>query len=292
MNKLLLKKELTWKKLIIFSILIGIYTGIMAMIPITENTSFRDISISFEWWILFGIIVILNSKSNFDSALKCFVFFLISQPIVYLVQVPFQNLGFGIFMYYERWFKWTLLTLPMGYIGYYMKKNDLLGILILSPMLLFLGFHSYTFFKEVINYFPNHLLSFIFCFVTMYLYVTNIIKEKKIKNIGYGISILILLIVITLNILPNLNKNVNYTTTIKCNSEELVFDDTFNTYLDDDSYGKVEIQKEQDSENTYCIYATFSKTGTTKLYIEKEDVKHIFDLKIERNTYSINKIED
>ena len=60
----------------------------MALIPITADTSFRDIAIKFECWILFGIIIICNSKNPKDSALKCFVFFLISQPLVYLIQVP------------------------------------------------------------------------------------------------------------------------------------------------------------------------------------------------------------
>ena len=89
----------------------------------TKDTSFRDIAGSLEWWVLFGIIIITNSKSPTDSALKCFVFFLISQPLVYLVQVPFSPMGFGLFNYYTYRFILTLFTLPMGYIGYYIKKE-------------------------------------------------------------------------------------------------------------------------------------------------------------------------
>ena len=74
MKKLFGEINLTWKKLIIFAIITGIYTAIMAMIPITKETSFRDIAIQLEWWILFGIIIITNSKSHLDSALKCLVF--------------------------------------------------------------------------------------------------------------------------------------------------------------------------------------------------------------------------
>ena len=96
--------DLTWKKLILSAIIIAIYTAFVAVIPITKNTSFRDISATFEWWILFGIIIICNSKSNLDSALKCFVFFLISQPLIYLFQVPFSWLGCGLFSYYNYWF--------------------------------------------------------------------------------------------------------------------------------------------------------------------------------------------
>ena len=78
--------NLTWIKLIIFSIIAGAYTALMALLPLAKDTSFADITISFEVWILFGILIIMNSKSALDSGLKCFVFFLISQPLVYLIQ--------------------------------------------------------------------------------------------------------------------------------------------------------------------------------------------------------------
>ena len=78
LNKLFGSIDLTWKKLITFAIIAGVYTGVMAILPIAKDTSFADITISFEVWILFGIFIIMNSKSAKDSALKCFVFFLIS----------------------------------------------------------------------------------------------------------------------------------------------------------------------------------------------------------------------
>ena len=88
--------ELTWPRVIAAALIAGAYTGLMAMLPITKDTSFRNIAISFEGWILLGVLIIMNSRSPLDSALKCFVFFLISQPLCYLVQVPFSSLGWGI----------------------------------------------------------------------------------------------------------------------------------------------------------------------------------------------------
>ncbi len=41
-----------------------------------------------------------------------FFFFLISQPLIYLLQVPFSSMGFELFIYYKYWFIWTLLTIP------------------------------------------------------------------------------------------------------------------------------------------------------------------------------------
>ena len=108
--------DLTWKKIIIFAIIAGIYTAIMSMLPIVKDTSFSDITVTFEIWILFGIFIIMNSKSAKDSALKCFAFFLISQPLVYLIQDVINRSNLFV-TYYRFWFIWTIATIPMGFIG-------------------------------------------------------------------------------------------------------------------------------------------------------------------------------
>ncbi|MBQ2472778.1 MAG: hypothetical protein II512_00725, partial [Lachnospira sp.] len=97
--------NLTWPKLIIMAIILGVYTAIMAMLPIAKDTSFSDLTVSFEVWIFLGIFIIMNSKSPKDSALKCFIFFLISQPLVYLVQdiIKHSNL---FNTYYRFWVLW------------------------------------------------------------------------------------------------------------------------------------------------------------------------------------------
>ena len=115
LNKLFGGIDLTWKKLIIFAIIAGIYTAIMAMLPIAKDTSFSDLTARFEVWILFGILIIMNSKSAKDSAMKCFVFFLISQPLVYLVQDVINHSNLFI-TYYRYWFMWTIATIPMGFV--------------------------------------------------------------------------------------------------------------------------------------------------------------------------------
>ena len=146
--------NLTWPKLIVSAIAAGILTAVIAMIPELRYTSFNAITVTLEVWILFGIIIIMNSRSDIDSALKCFVFFLISQPLVYLIQVPFNAYGWGIFTYYRYWFIWTLLCLPMGYIGYYMKKGKWWGYLILLPMIVLTGYSYQTYFSDFLFYIP------------------------------------------------------------------------------------------------------------------------------------------
>ena len=280
--------NLTWKKLIIFSIIIGIYTGIIALIPFLKDTSFKDISISFEWWILFGILIILNSKSNKDSALKCFVFFLISQPLVYLVQVPFVEEGFNIFRYYNTWFIWTLLTLPMGYIGYFLKKDKWWGLVILIPILLFLGSHYYNFLNSVIMYFPNHLISMIFCLLCIIILPIYIFKNKRIKYIGLIISILIIIVSTFFSIF---NKKEFYTTPIIYSDNEygIKFNKEYKAYFEDEKYGNLYIEPYED---IYTIQAEFKKIGETKIIIEYPNkLKKEFKIKIGRNSYELNLIK-
>lgn len=280
--------NLTWTKVIIFAILAGIYSAIMAIIPITNNTSFADITITFEVWILFGIIIIMNSKSAIDSALKCFVFFLISQPLIYLIQVPFSELGFQLFIYYKYWFIWTLLTFPMGFIGYYIKKDKWWGLLILTPILVLLGYHYIGFLKETISFFPNHLLSTIFCIGTMILYPLVLFKNKINRIIGIIISSII---IITTTIIVLINGRISYNTTIMVSNgaEGIVFDNNYKVYLKDKDYGDVYIEYEKHIED-YMVNANFTKTGKTEFIIESPNgEKTVFEINIERDSYELTK---
>ena len=286
-RKLFGEIDLSWKKLIIFAIIAGIYTAVMAILPITNNTSFEDITISFEVWILFGIFIIMNSKSAKDSALKCFIFFLISQPLVYLLQVPFSSMGLGLLGYYRYWFIWTLLCLPMGFIGYYMKKDKWWGLLILTPILLLLGEHYGKFLGETIYNFPYHLLSMVFCIITLLLYPICIFNNKKIKIAGILIS---LLIILTMSIIT-LSNNTVYNTTVLVNggSAGAVFDDSYNVYLEDDSFGKVYIVKDPNLDD-YMVNAEFKKAGKTNIILEDSSGnREVYEINIKSNSYDINK---
>ena len=286
MRKLFGGLNLTWPKVIIFAIIAGLYTGFMAYLPQARDTSFADISITFEWWVLFGTIIIMNSKSNLDSALKCIVFFLISQPLVYLVQVPFSALGWGIFQYYKGWFIWTLLTFPMGFIGYYLKKDKWWGLCILVPVMLFVGYHYMGFLREVISFFPNHLLSTIFCAATIIIYSLFIFKDKKIVKACFIIALCILVGMTAVELLQGSN---HYNTTLLVEGGELAaeFDDTYTAYLEDENFGKCDIVYEDNIE-AYMVNVEFRKTGHTRLILEAPDgTKKYYDLDVERHSYEI-----
>ena len=59
--------NLTWPKLIIFAVAIGVYTGLINQVPFLYDTSLRDPAIFFDRWVLFGILIIMNSKSNVSA---------------------------------------------------------------------------------------------------------------------------------------------------------------------------------------------------------------------------------
>lgn len=288
MKKFLGRINLSWKKLIIFAIFAGLYTGVMAMIPIAKDTSFADITISFEVWILFGILIIMNSKSPKESCLKCFVFFLISQPLVYLIQDVIHHSNLFL-TYYRNWIIWTILTIPMGFIGWYMKNNKWWGLIILIPMLLFLGIHYNRFLGETMYYFPHHLLSTLFCIVTMLIYPIYIFENKKIKITGTIISLIIILI---MTIMSFVNKTT-YNTTLLTNggSAGAVFDDTYKVYLENDKLGDVYIEYNNALED-YMVNAEFKKAGKTNLILEDQNGnKEVYEIDVKRDRYDINKKE-
>ena len=275
--------ELTWPRLIIAAIVAGIVTGLIALIPALHYTSFIAITVTFEVWILFGIIIIMNSKSNLDSALKCFVFFLISQPLVYLVQVPFNDLGWQLFGYYKYWFIWTVLCLPMGFIGYYMKKDKWWGYFILLPMILLTASSYRTYLFDFQFYMPKYILICLFCAAAMIIYPIAIFTDKKIKTVGalIGVALVIALTVI------GIMKPPIYSTEIMGSSEEYAFDDTYKVSLADEEYGDVEVIYIESIEN-YMVHAEFKKAGETVLIMESHDgEKKEYNLIIEKDTYEV-----
>ena len=274
--------NLTWPKIIIMAIIVGIYTAIMAMLPIAKDTSFSDLTVTFEVWIFFGIFIIMNSKSAKDSALKCFIFFLISQPLVYLVQdiINHSNL---FFTYYRFWIIWTIACIPMGFVGYYMKKDKWWGLLILVPMLLLTGEECAGYFSKTMFSFPRHLLTTIFCISALIVYPLAIFNNKKVKTVGVVIgALLIILIVLVCIIKPPI-----YSTYILSNEEKYQFDDSYKAYLLEKKYGDLKIECEDETKDC-MIHAKFKRAGKTKLVLESPDGrKNIFDISIRRDTYTI-----
>ena len=274
--------DLTWKKLIICSVLIGVSVGLLNSVPALFDTTITDIATYFDFWIFCGIFIIMNSKSNMDSALKCFIFFLISQPLIYLCEVPFNDMGWNLFIYYRPWFIWTLLCLPMGYIGYYIKKDKWYGLLILFPIMILLGTGLAATIVNVKYSFPKHLINTIFVISSFIIYPLALFDNKKLKYIGLTFSIIIMLL---FGLKPMITPST-YDTSFKCSNEQLVYDDTYKAYLEDPSYGDLRIGY-MDSIESYCIFASFKKPGDTRVILEDPNAnKQYFNIHIGKMTYS------
>jgi len=289
MKKLFGGINLTWPIVIVMAILAGVYTAVMAMMPWTVNTSFIDITVRFEVWILFGIFIIMNSKSNVDSMLKCFVFFLISQPLVYLIQILFGSAGWNLFGYYRYWFIWTILTLPMGFIGYYLKKDKWWTFIILVPMLLLTASSAYGYGTQALYWMPYHLLSALFCLAALLIY-PGVIENKKSKCVAYVISLLIICGVGFLLF----QKPFEYKTTIGISDSDEFgnFDDNYKVSFEDNKYGDVWIEYDQGLE-AYFINVTFKHGGKTKFILEDpEGNKRTFDLDIRFTAFDIEEIKE
>ncbi len=279
------KKSLTWPKLILFAVLAGVYAALVAIIPALHYTSFITITVTLEVWILFGILIIMNSKSNMDSALKCFVFFLISQPLIYLIQVPFSWQGWGLFKYYRYWFIITVLCLPMGFIGYYMKKDKWWGLLILLPMIVLTAYSYMTYITYFMFYSPRYILICLFCIIAMLVYPIAIFDNKKIKAVGTAISCVLIIAATVICLL----KPHYYSTEIMGNNEEHSFDDSYSVYLGDSKYGDVDIRYVQGAED-YMVHAEFKRGGATTLTLESPTgEKTEYDLYIDIDTYDLEK---
>ena len=284
MKKLFGEVNLTWKKIIISAIVIGVSVGLLNSTPLLVDTTITDIATYFDFWILCGIFIIMNSKSNLDSALKCFIFFLISQPLIYLCEVPFKQQGWDLFIYYKPWFIWTLLCLPMGYIGYYIKKDKWYGLLILLPIMIILGNGLTATITNVKYSFPKHTINTIFIILSFLIYPQVLFNNKKLKYIALTINIIIMIL---FGLKPLLTPST-YKTTLKCSNETLIYDNTYKAYLEDSSYGDLKINYIDDIES-YCIDATLKKPGTTRLILEDPNGnKQYFNIHIGKMTYSFD----
>ena len=179
---------MTWPTVLLLAVGAGVVTALAAIL-IPDGNSFHEIAVHLEAWVLLAIFIISNCEKPWEAALKTFVFFLISQPLAYLFQVPFSWLGWGIFRYYRYWFFITLLTLPGAFIGWFIKRDDILSGLILSVMLVLLTAQGMSYAGDMVRNFPQHLVSTLFCFGQIPLYIYGILKNKKARVLSLVITI-------------------------------------------------------------------------------------------------------
>ena len=154
---------MTWPVVCVSAAIIGVYVGVINQIPILYDTSFRDIAVSYEWWVLFAVLIVSNCKSAREAGMKCIVFFLISQPIIYLVELPMLGWDKALYYYSRIWLPISLLTLPGGAVAFFAKKQNVTGAVILGIGNTIVALMGVSYFLKLYSAFPRHLLTVISC---------------------------------------------------------------------------------------------------------------------------------
>ena len=193
---------MTWPRVLLLALVTAVWTAAMAAIPFLSDTSFEDISVTFEWWFLFAVFIVVNCKKWWEASLKCFVFFLVSQPLIYLFQVPFASLGWGLFGYYRYWFILTLLTLPGAAVAYQLKRKNWLSVAVLCVATGYLAVQSAMYFHSAALRFPRHLLSAVFCLALAVFFVLVLLDEKKQRIAALAIPLIVFAAAMVWNFLP------------------------------------------------------------------------------------------
>ena len=272
---------LTWLGVILYAVGVAILTTIFLVVPIFKDTSFMRMGETFEAWIFFAVIIIANAKSPLDSALKTFVFFLISQPLIYLLQVPFSWQGWGLFQYYKYWLILTLCTFPAAYIGWYIRKKNWLSLLILMPVLILLAYICEDGLKHVIHQFPNLLIMVVFCALQVLLYLYTFTEKLSQKLIGGLVPIAIIVVML---LMP---KNIEFSSSQFLPDNPVL---TENAAITVDDTGIADISVSGTGEDSTVLIRAHAY-GDTSFTIKDGDNEYQYDIRIYEDDLGVSQID-
>ena len=182
---------MTWPVVCVSAAIIGIYVGVINQIPILYDTSFRDIAVTYEWWVLFALLIVSNCKNAKEAGLKCLVFFLISQPVIFLVELSSIGLDKVLYYYTKIWLPITLLTLPGGAIAFYAKKQNALGAVVLSIGNTVVALLGVSYFQKLYHSFPRHLLTVVSCAAIIAVLLMGMQQKWKTRFLSAATTLLL-----------------------------------------------------------------------------------------------------
>lgn len=283
---------MSWKKTILFSVVIGIIVGVLNRIPFLDNTSFQDIAIVMDMWIILALFIIINCKSCKEAIGKCFTFFLISQPIIYLVELLIDVLiynadfvkTFKLFFwnYYigAGWFTWTILTIPGAFIAYQVKRDNILSSIILSVATGYLALKGiYDLINTIFHNFPYHLLNSIICLVMAYYLIFLLLSDKKGRIITFSITTIILVIGLV-NGIATVNKPISYLMQIGLENGNKIVE----CIVDDENIATAYINDDEKSINV----ESSQKAGNTEIHVKDEfNNEYIYDVDSSSKNFTV-----
>ena len=191
LKKLFFHTKMTWLRVILMALCCGVIPGLLMVPGFLEFSSLQQPGISYEFWVLMAMLIALNCDKALEAGLKTFVFFLISQPIIYLVQVPFSSMGWELFQYYPRWGILTLFTLPGGMLAWYTKKGNYLSALLLAGVCGLLCVQIPALVRQMLNHFPLGTLAVLFD-VAEIVFFPLLLLKKRPRYLALGLCLLAL----------------------------------------------------------------------------------------------------
>ena len=262
--------SMSWLFVILLAVGTAVLTSVFLILPVFKDTSFNRMGVYFEAWIFFAVLIMANCKKPLESALKTFVFFLISQPLIYLIQIPFSSMGWGLFGYYKYWFIWTMLTFPMAFVGWYITKRNWLSAIILAPVLAYLGRVFYESCMHCIRNFPNLLVTALFCLLQIILYLIAFLPEWKQK------LVIILIIAGTIVILAVDTSSIDVNSSVFLPNDPIL---TESAVVETEKDSPAEITIENTGEDS-MIHIHATKECTTDFTIRDGETEYLYTAKI------------
>lgn len=195
LHKLFFETKMTWWRVILLALFSAVLTVAVLKSPVLANTSAYYLGVTPEAWFVFALIIIMNCQKPLEAGVKTFVFFLTSQPLIYLLQVPFYPQRWEIFYYYPYWLKITLLTFPGAMLAWFVKKDNLVSALILSVATGFIGAVFAAAGSTVFWNFPGELIRTVFCLLEILVFIFVLLKNKKGRLICGIITLVVVAVV-------------------------------------------------------------------------------------------------
>lgn len=210
--------NMSWIKVIILSLVCGVIPGLLMIPDFLIGTSLQNPGISYEFWVFMALLIALNCKKPVEAGLKTFVFFLISQPIIYLVQVPFSWMGWNLFSYYPFWAVLTLFTLPGGMLAWFVKKGNWLSVAILSVANILLCNILVYMFADMLNKFPKGILSLLFITFEIIFFTCMLLKGLKLRIVAFAVALVAIIASSVYLISTNVTTTNNYSIYLEGNA--------------------------------------------------------------------------